>query len=102
MTHRRHETVVLGLIGEQDSVLDEDGTGPEDEGCEEVDVYVVSGTVELPGVDIITPYRWVLDMNDPHTQKGIYFDKCPLPLITPRLIMATSVPEGGEDYDGRY
>ena len=55
LSHRGHEAVVQGLIREQNSVFDEDGTGPENEGGKEIDVYVVPGTVELPGINIVMP-----------------------------------------------
>ena len=36
------------LISKKNPILDEDGTGSQDERGEEVDVDVVPGTVELP------------------------------------------------------
>lgn len=45
--HRGDQAVVQVLIGKQDGVFDEDGTGSQDEGGEQVDVDVVPGTVEL-------------------------------------------------------
>lgn len=39
--------MVQVLISKQDGVFDEDGTGSQDEGREQVDVDVVSGAVEL-------------------------------------------------------
>lgn len=47
--HRRHRAVVQVLVSKQDGVFDEDGTGSQDEGREQVDVDVVSGAAELSG-----------------------------------------------------
>lgn len=41
--------MVQVLVSKQDSVFDEDGTGSQDEGREQVDVDVVSGAAELSG-----------------------------------------------------
>lgn len=40
--------MVQGLISKQHGVFNEDGTGSQDEGGEQVDVDVVSGAAELP------------------------------------------------------
>lgn len=41
--------MVQVLVSKQDGVFDEDGTGSQDEGREQVDVDVVSGAAELSG-----------------------------------------------------
>lgn len=40
--------MVDGLVGEEDAVLDEHGSAPQDEGGEEVDVDGIPGAVQLP------------------------------------------------------
>lgn len=44
----RHETVVLGFIGKEDTIFNKDCTSSQDEGGKEVDVDVVPCTMELP------------------------------------------------------
>lgn len=44
----RHQTVVLGFIGEEDGIFNKDGASSQDEGGKQVDVDVVSCTMELP------------------------------------------------------
>lgn len=40
--------MIQGLISKQHSVFNENGTGSQDKGGEQVDVDVVSGAAELP------------------------------------------------------
>lgn len=47
-SHRGLRAVVYLPIVEEGHVLDEDGSGPQDEGREEMHVDVISGTVQLP------------------------------------------------------
>lgn len=47
-SHCWYEAVVQILVGKENCIFDEDRTGSEDEGGEQVDVDVVSSAVELP------------------------------------------------------
>lgn len=60
--HRGLRAVVYLPAVEEGHVLDEDGSGPQDEGHEEMHVDVVSGTVQLPARG-----RYIWDAEEPWT-----------------------------------